>query len=138
MTRPVPTSVLSDLFESLVAAMYLDGGIEPVRALVARMLEPEILKVASGEQGLNHKSLLQLYTQERRLGTPIYEVLDAQGQGHTSDVVLALAPLALPPAPPSPAWPLRRSCAPLRARKLWMAWPAAISLAIEFLSTITH
>ena len=63
VNKPVPSSVLSDLFESLVAAIYLDGGIDPVRTIVRRFIEPEILKVASGEQGLNHKSLLQQLSQ---------------------------------------------------------------------------
>ena len=83
LNRPVPTSVLSDLFESLVAAMYLDGGLEPVRSLVSRMLEPEIVKVASGEQGLNHKSLLQQLAQRDFGITPTYEVLDETGPDHS-------------------------------------------------------
>jgi ribonuclease-3 len=83
VNRPVPSSVLSDLFESLVAAMYLDGGLEPVRALVARMLEPEIVKVASGEQGLNHKSLLQQLSQRDYGVTPTYEVVEEAGPDHS-------------------------------------------------------
>ncbi|MCE9629858.1 MAG: ribonuclease III [Planctomycetia bacterium] len=81
--RSVPPSVLSDLFESLVAAIYLDGGIEAVRPLVARMLEPEIGKVVSGEMGSNHKSLLQQWAQRDFGVTPTYEVIEETGPDHS-------------------------------------------------------
>ena len=83
VNRPVPTSVLSDLFESLVAAIYLDGGMEPVRQLVGRLLEPEIVKVASGELGSNHKSLLQQLAQRDFGVTPTYEVVEEAGPDHS-------------------------------------------------------
>jgi ribonuclease III len=83
VNRPVPTSVLSDLFESLVAAVYLDGGMEPVRKLVGRLLEPEIVKVASGELGSNHKSLLQQLAQRDFGVTPTYEVVEEAGPDHS-------------------------------------------------------
>ncbi|MBM4012863.1 MAG: ribonuclease III [Planctomycetes bacterium] len=82
-SRAVPTSVLSDLFESLVAAIYLDGGIDAVRPLVERMLVPEIEKVASGEMGSNHKSLLQQWAQRDYGITPTYEVLQEVGPDHS-------------------------------------------------------
>lgn len=83
VNKPVPPSVLSDLFESLVAAIYLDGGLEPVRILVARFIEPEIVKVASGEQGSNHKSLLQQLAQRDFGVTPTYEVIEEAGPDHS-------------------------------------------------------
>jgi ribonuclease-3 len=82
-SRAVPTSVLSDLFESLVAAIYLDGGMDAVRPLVERMLVPEIEKVASGEMGSNHKSLLQQWSQRDYGVTPTYEVLEEVGPDHS-------------------------------------------------------
>lgn len=82
-SRAVPPSVLSDLFESLVAAIYLDGGMEAVRPLVERMLVPEIEKVVSGEMGSNHKSLLQQWAQRDFGITPTYEVLAEVGPDHS-------------------------------------------------------
>ena len=81
--RPVPASLLSDLFESLVAAVYLDGGLEAVRPLVARLVEPEIEQVASGASGSNHKSLLQQLAQRDFGVTPTYEVLEEAGPDHS-------------------------------------------------------
>jgi ribonuclease-3 len=79
----VPVSVLSDLFESVVAAIYLDGGIEPARRFVSRWMEPEIAQVSSGAQGANHKSLLQQLSQRDFGVTPTYEVMEESGPDHS-------------------------------------------------------
>ncbi len=112
LNRPVPTSVLSDLFESLVAAMYLDGGLEPVRSLVSRMLEPEIVKVASGEQGLNHKSLLQQLAQRDFGITPTYEVVEEAGPDHSKSFHVSAQ---IGPRRYQPAWGRNKKEAEQRA-----------------------
>jgi len=83
VNRLVPVSVLSDLFESVVAAVYLDGGIEPAREFVSRWLEPEIAQVSSGALGVNHKSLLQQLAQRDFGVTPTYEVMEESGPDHS-------------------------------------------------------
>lgn len=96
----VPTSVLSDLFESLVAAIYLDGGIEPARDLIERFMEQEIVNVAAGTRGLNHKSLLQQVSQRDFGITPTYSVVDEQGPDHnkTFQVLAQIGKRSYPPA----------------------------------------
>ena len=79
----IPVSVLSDLFESIVAAIYLDGGIEPARRFVSRWMDPEIAQVSSGAQGANHKSLLQQLSQRDFGVTPTYEVMEESGPDHS-------------------------------------------------------
>ncbi len=79
----VPVSVLSDLFESVVAAIYLDGGIEPASLFVSRWMDPEIAQVSSGAQGANHKSLLQQLSQRDFGVTPTYEVMEESGPDHS-------------------------------------------------------
>src|SRR5579872_7047068 len=49
----VPPSVLADVFESLVAGIYLDGGDPAVRRFITRLLGPEIELAVSGEMGGN-------------------------------------------------------------------------------------
>jgi len=83
--RPVPNSVLSDMFESLIAAIYLDGGIEPARIFLERWVGPEIEKVISGKEGSNHKSLLQQLAQGTFGVAPTYEVLDEVGPDHSKE-----------------------------------------------------
>src|SRR6516225_9822124 len=53
----VPASLLADVYESLVAAIYLDGGLEAARSFILRHLGPEIEEVAEGAHGGNFKSL---------------------------------------------------------------------------------
>lgn len=89
VNRPVPSSVLSDLFESVVAAVYIDGGMEPVRRLVERLLQPEIDAVAAGAQGSNHKSILQQLAQRDYGVTPTYEVVDEAGPDHSKSFHVA-------------------------------------------------
>jgi ribonuclease-3 len=83
-TNPsVPSSLLADVFESLVAAMYLDGGIGPARAFVERHVGPEIEAAVDGELGGNYKSLLQQYAQRQYGTTPTYQLLDEKGPDHS-------------------------------------------------------
>ncbi len=83
-TNPrIPPSVLADVFESLVAAVYLDGGDAAVRQFIKRHVSPEIALAASGEVGSNYKSLLQQLAQREHGTTPTYQLLDEKGPDHS-------------------------------------------------------
>ena len=45
----VPVSVLADVFESLVAAIYLDGGDAAVRVFIDKHVNPEIDLIDTGD-----------------------------------------------------------------------------------------
>jgi ribonuclease-3 len=79
----VPSSLLADVFESLVAAIYLDGGLEAARTFILRYLGPEIEEVAGGEHGGNYKSVLQQVAQRMSNSTPQYHLLDEKGPDHS-------------------------------------------------------
>ncbi len=84
ITHPtVPSSLLANVFESLIAAIYLDGGMEPARAFVTRLVEPEIELAEAGELGGNHKSALQQLAQRDHGATPSYLLLDEKGPDHS-------------------------------------------------------
>ena len=79
-THPsVPSSLLADVFESLLAAMYLDGGIDATREFVLRHIGPEIESTVEGNLGGNYKSILQQLAQRQHGTTPIYQLLDEKG-----------------------------------------------------------
>ena len=83
-THPaVPPSVLSDVLESLIAAIFLDGGIEPAREFIMAYIGPEIESAASGDLGANYKSLLQQFAQREHSVTPNYHLLDEKGPDHS-------------------------------------------------------
>src|SRR5258707_3078316 len=55
----VPASLLADVYESLVAAIYLDGGLDAARTFILRHLTAEIEAVAEEAHSGNYKSVLQ-------------------------------------------------------------------------------
>jgi ribonuclease-3 len=79
----VPASLLADVYESLVAAIYLDGGLEAARTFILRHLGQEIEQVAEGAHGGNFKSLLQQVAQREFNATPQYHLLDEKGPDHS-------------------------------------------------------
>jgi ribonuclease-3 len=79
----VPSSMLADVYESLVAAIYLDGGLEAARTFILKHLGPEIEQVAEGAHGGNFKSLLQQVAQREFNATPQYILLDEKGPDHS-------------------------------------------------------
>jgi ribonuclease III len=83
-THPsVPPSLLADVFESLLAAMYLDGGIKTARRFLEFHISPEIEAAAGGEMGDNYKSMLQQLAQREHGTTPTYLLLDEKGPDHS-------------------------------------------------------
>lgn len=80
--QSLPEGALADVFESLVAAIYLDGGLEPAREFVLRNIGPEIAQTAGTLGGENHKSILQHYCQKEFYCSPTYQVLDEKGPDH--------------------------------------------------------
>lgn len=78
-----PASVLADVFESLIAAIYLDGGLEPAREFILKYMGPEIDQVAEGAHGGNYKSVLQQLAQREFGATPQYQLLDEKGPDHS-------------------------------------------------------
>src|SRR5258708_15879038 len=79
----VPANLLADVYESLVAAIYLDGGLEAARTFILRHLGPEIEQVAEGQHGGNFKSVLQQVAQHEFGSTPQYVMLDEKGPDHS-------------------------------------------------------
>ena len=81
-TGDVPNSLLANAFESIVGAMYLDGGMECTRAFVLRWIEPHIAATVAGDMAVNYKSELQQYSQKRFGLPPSYQLLGNKGPDH--------------------------------------------------------
>lgn len=79
----MPPNLLADVFESLVAAIYLDGGLEPARHFIIKYMGPEIEEVAEGAHAGNFKSHLQQVAQREFNQTPQYQLLDEKGPDHS-------------------------------------------------------
>jgi ribonuclease III len=81
--KQTPSSVLADVFESLIGAIYLDGGIGAAQRFIVRHIEPEIDAAVDGQGGLNYKSNLQQVAQRDFGATPTYLLLDEKGPDHS-------------------------------------------------------
>lgn len=73
-------SILADAMEAVIAAVYLDGGVEAAHALIARLYRDE--EALSARRGRDDKGLLQAHTQAAELGLPEYAVTDESGPAH--------------------------------------------------------
>ena len=77
-------ALLANALEALIAALYLDGGIDPCRSF----LENEVLAgvdLAALDKALvpsDHKGALQELMQSRRLPSPRYSIVREQGPEH--------------------------------------------------------
>ena len=76
-------ALLADVFEAVLAAVYLDRGLEAARAFVLRALEEEI-EQASPERAaaLDTKTLLQERLQAERHVAPVYNLIETEGPPH--------------------------------------------------------
>jgi ribonuclease III len=79
----MPHSLAAAVYESIVAAIYLDGGFEIVKEYVLRTMSPKVEAVWSNLQSHNYKAVLQQHAQKQLGGTPIYELLDEKGPDHS-------------------------------------------------------
>jgi ribonuclease-3 len=79
----VPANMLADVFESLVCAIYLDGGLDAARKFILQNLGEEIDRVAEDTHAGNHKSVLQELAQREYGTTPNYHLMDEKGPDHS-------------------------------------------------------
>ncbi len=86
----VPESILAGAFESVIGALYLDGGIDAVRAFVLPRLATRIdLALRLGHQQ-NFKQVLQQCLAQLGMGMPQYGVLDEKGPDHAKCFEIAV------------------------------------------------
>ena len=86
--RSFPRSLVSDVFESVVAAMYLDAGPDLVRERLKEWLS-ELVGLAVESQGAhNHKSALQQHAQRELSSTPIYRLKEESGPDHRKSFLI--------------------------------------------------
>lgn len=75
-------SVLSDVFEALVGALYLDVGYEDTSKFVRRVIEEHVKFEQITNSLDNYKSLLLEFAQANQMEIPTYTVISEEGPGH--------------------------------------------------------
>lgn len=75
-------SILSDAFEAVVAAIYLDQGMETARGFVMRYLSGRIDAIARHEHERDFKTAFQELVQADKQPTPTYRIVSEEGPDH--------------------------------------------------------
>jgi ribonuclease-3 len=76
-------ALLADTYEALIAAIYLDGGVEHARAFIVREFREDIDEVRRyGVGGHDYKSALQELLQAREMPLPEYRLVGTAGPDH--------------------------------------------------------
>jgi len=95
----LPTSILANLYEALLCALYEVGGIEAAREFVENDLGPIIRSITSHQFQQNYKSALQHLVQSRNDRAPTYRVISEEGPDHQKEfhVVVSLSGVTFGP-----------------------------------------
>lgn len=75
-------SVLADVFEALIGAIYIDQGYKDTALFVGGVIDQYVDFEGIIDTLDNHKSLLLEYAQANKLVIPTYEVVSESGPGH--------------------------------------------------------
>jgi ribonuclease-3 len=77
--------LLVNAFEAVLAAVYLDGGADPARALVLKYAIPsedELQVLAGAGPPHDYRAELEALCKDRNLPKPVYQLLHEAGPGH--------------------------------------------------------
>jgi ribonuclease-3 len=75
-------SILSDAFEALIGAIYLDGGYEPAKAVSLKLLQTVIEEALAGKGFTNYKSALQEHFNKNGVYDIKYTIYKEEGPQH--------------------------------------------------------
>ena len=75
-------SLLANVVEAVIGALFIDQGIEAVKEFILSILAPKIDLIVSKKAFKDPKSLLQEFVQSQKQNSPIYKVLEEEGPPH--------------------------------------------------------
>jgi ribonuclease III len=82
-------ALLADLFESLTAAIYLDGGMPAARSFILTCFKDHLEEIVEGRLASDdYKSVLQEQLHERGLPEPRYRVIQETGPEHSKEFLV--------------------------------------------------
>lgn len=82
-------SILADLFEGIIGAIFLDGGIDAASDFLFKNFKTEIEEILKTPLS-NWKALLQDYCQKKYHTPPTYEILQQSGPDHSKTFTIAV------------------------------------------------
>ncbi len=84
------SSILSDTFEALLGAVFLDGGFAAAQKVVAGLFAGRLGEPLPPTKGRDHKSRLQEVVQRRFKSHPIYALVESSGPEHAKTFAVRL------------------------------------------------
>lgn len=81
--------ILADVFESLIGAMYLDGGFDPCKTLIETQWADVFYTMKTPPQ--HPKTALQEWAQAKSLPLPLYEIAEQTGPDHAPTFEIRLS-----------------------------------------------
>lgn len=75
-------SILSDTFEAIIGAIYLDSDIERVSALISKWFDARLSELSLENSQKDSKTLLQEYLQAKSANLPEYHIVKIEGKSH--------------------------------------------------------
>lgn len=89
-TRAMSGSIAAASLEAVIAAIFLDGGMDAAERFILEKFNPLIDEADAEQHQENFKSLLQQYCQKEFNLTPIYQLLDEKGPDHNKCFEMAV------------------------------------------------
>ena len=85
-------SILCDVFEAVIGAIYIESGLEKARWFILEQLHPLLLQVGTGDVSPNDfKSRLQEVSQQLWRKTPVYQIVQESGNSHERRFTVAVS-----------------------------------------------
>ncbi|MDH5389238.1 MAG: ribonuclease III [Gammaproteobacteria bacterium] len=82
------SSILADTVESILGAVYCDGGFDACQALILRLFGDKLKNLPDTDTLKDPKTRLQELLQSRRLPIPVYDVLSVSGKAHAQSFMV--------------------------------------------------
>ena len=82
-------SILADCFEAVIAAIYLDGGMQACSECVARWFDQKINDAQALPNQKDAKTRLQEWSQANRFELPHYDIVKIEGESHAQRFYVA-------------------------------------------------
>ena len=82
--------IKEDVFEALIGAIYLDGGLKAAQKFVIRFLVNSKSLKKSIDLDTDYKSQVKVFIEKRKLGEVTYEEIERRGPDHKPVFIIAL------------------------------------------------
>jgi ribonuclease-3 len=84
-------SIMSNAFEAIIGAIYLDGGLDGAREFLKRFLFCNIDMFCEDISNINYKSRILEMSQRDGFGVPSYRVVSSIGPEHAKEFTMQIA-----------------------------------------------